>query len=203
MKRYWLRREGTDMVCQRTQALADNPKMVPCTEEEARGCQKRHEDSTRNAALLRAAGQVSTVAEEAEAKRHAEMIAQGLIPPDAQLPSSQPIKGTAPTLDQMNVEELRAVAKAGKILIPDGATADEIRKEILSAASAQVPQQPAAPAEEPDLEFAPENDDLVGLDRQGLFAKADEVGVVKSGTNTELAYKIRQARKAKEEEAKG
>jgi len=201
IKRYWLRRRGTDFVCQRTRVLAKNDDMIPISEEDAMKIRAIKDNKALDCRIARNAGMAIPTKESIDDAKHRELVEQGLIPADeAELDHPQMHDpNREKTLLEMNEVELRKKAFEMKILIGDEATAEDIREEI-NRATVVLTGPP--PEDESHTDFAPEgNDDLNLMNHKQLFDEAGKVGVVKKGDNATLRIQIRQARKAQLETA--
>lgn len=177
IKRYFLRKQGTNMVWQRNAELAGQADMIPISEELAYQLMKQSEVEQKARAAARKSGNIAEpnpVVTEKELQQRA-----GLIPPDE--------KAKAPkTIETMNELELRVLAVKEKIEVSEGIPLEEIRKLIHEAIATGGSTQETLSAANPD-----------GLDimtKDEIIVKAKTLGLKATGRKEEIIARIRQSK---------
>lgn len=188
MKRYWLQKLGTNMVCQWNPEMATLKDMVACSHDDAMKFQAAHKAQVRAMVLARSIG----THVENEGKSQAELLKQeqvkkGLIP-DIREEHAKTMFGDKKSLSEMSLAELQEYANKNKLAVPGDADADAIRKAIVDAHSALVatvaPKAPEAVVE----------DDLEEMGREGLNVLCDQFGLPKNQSNEDKRKAIREKR---------
>jgi len=199
IKRYWLRKEGTYEVFQRTKTLAARPDMVPVTEEKAKELQEiKKAKQQAKLQAMRAGEEVDEKVAKDEEK--ARQIEQGLIPADE---DEEPAK--AKTVDEMDEEELRAMLKDMKIAVGDDADMEQLRatikavsasdgnpkddsEEPVKLASEDAPRDPLPNEtnDAPEINFA-------SMKRNDLAPYCKEAGIPFKGKKVELVAALEAA----------
>lgn len=202
IKRYWLRKRGTNLTYQRTAVLAARPDMEAVDEKKAKELQaaeiKRRAGET---AAIAAANQGVTPASEARQSEEDEekqrQIAAGIIPE-----TDNPEEPKQKTLEEMNEAECKAMLTEMKLPVNDSDTLEimkETLKAVISADNKAVDdgdapvkfaaEDPAAPAEEPT---APPASDIAGMSYKDLQAACKAAGKSGAGNKADLIARLQE-----------
>ena len=133
-KLFWLRKGSTFAVSQWNPYLAKEPGWHPVSQAEAKDCQRKQNELNAQRAANKVAGvDTADVEIAAERKRQAKLIADGLVPPTAFDGPEAVVEKPAPTLDTMDVGQVREKATEMNILVEDDMSIDEIRAALKQA----------------------------------------------------------------------
>ena len=196
IKRFWLRKRGTNIVVQWTKIQANKPDMYAISEDEAKkaGKLKAAEDAR--------AREIANMPDEQKkamaTKRAANMKEQhenSLVPPE------EVEEPAAKTLDTMNETELRAFAAENKLPVPDDMPEEAIRESIKTAMSPS--SKPVDDTEEhikpaPEDPPPPEDPEAPTADSRSykeLQAACKAAGISAAGKADELRAKLVEAGK--------